>query len=120
MPIEWIESATMVEQIATFNDGEKDNLNILKRVIRFQVGQDIYRQHQLDGRGQQSLLQGCQTLDFNNGGHSGPGRWRLLYDLSNVVDDQNFSCRLLGVVDYHGGVRDAPLYNLNRTIDLSD
>lgn len=120
MPITWTESAVMAAQIAQFDAGEVDDLKRLKRVIRFQVATDEYRQHQLEGRGQQSLLQGCQTLDFKTYGQSGPGRWRLLYDLSDVVDGQNFSCLLLGVVDYHGGVRDAPLYKLDRTIDLSD
>ncbi len=120
MAITWNISTTMQEQINAFSDEDAQQLALLKRAIRFQVGHDTYRQHQLQGLGAQTLLQGCQTLDFQTGGLGMPGRWRLLYDLSDVVDDQNFSCRLLGVVDYHGGVRHAPLYRLNRTIDLSD
>ena len=112
MPRLWRYSATLQQQMQdqNWNQSDTDNLDRLKRSIQYSFNQQNYRDHRLDGRGQQALLEGCYAMDFLNGGVGGPGRWRLLYDVVSINDANDFEVNLLAVLDYHGGQAMAPLY----------
>jgi hypothetical protein len=45
---------------------------------------------------------------------NGRGEWRLIYQYEG-----NDTVRLLGILDYHGGGAQVPLYGLGRSLDVS-
>lgn len=106
----FVNSQVMADQIARMGRGELDELDRVKRDIRFD-GQ-AFDPHRLDGRGGQDLLEGAYARDYRLGEQR--GQWRLIYQY-----EDNDVVRLLGILDYHGGGAQVPLYGLNRSIDVS-
>lgn len=111
MPMNFVNSSMMDEQIQRMGQADLDELARIKRDIRFETNNRAA--HKLQGLGNQGILGGASARDFRFN-QDVRGAWRLIYD-----DENNDTVTLLGILDYHGGGAQADLYLLGRTIDPS-